>query len=117
VSGAFFISRILGWFRLVVFARLFEVPDLDTFFAAFRIPDLIFQLVAAGALSSALAPIVAGLLERDEASHAWRVVSTVINLMLIALATLAAVLFVLAPVVMRAMAPGFEGERLEQTIC
>ena len=116
VSGAFFISRVLGWFRLVVFARLFEASDLDTFFAAFRIPDLIFQLVAAGALSSALIPIVAGLLERDEEARAWRVVSTVINLMLIALAVLAVVLFVLAPVVMRVMAPGFEGEKLDQTV-
>lgn len=116
VSGAFFISRVLGWFRLVVFARQFDAPDLDTFFAAFRIPDLIFQLVAAGALSSALIPIVAGLLERDEEARAWRVVSTVINLMLIALATLAVILFVLAPLVMRAIAPGFEGRKLEQSI-
>ena len=42
--------------------------------------------MAAGALSSALIPIVAGLFERDEDDHAWRVVSTVINLMLVALA-------------------------------
>jgi putative peptidoglycan lipid II flippase len=116
VSGAFFVSRVLGWVRLVVFGQLFNAAELDPFFAAFRIPDLIFQLVAAGALSSALIPIVAGLLERDEEAHAWRVVSTVINLMLIALATLAVVLFLLAPVVMRFITPGFEGEQLEQTI-
>jgi putative peptidoglycan lipid II flippase len=116
VSGAFLVSRILGWIRLVVFAQLFDAAQLDPFFAAFRIPDLIFQLVAAGALSSALIPIVASLLERDEESHAWRVVSTVINLMLIALATLAAVLFLLAPAVMRLIAPGFEGAQLDQTI-
>jgi putative peptidoglycan lipid II flippase len=116
VSGAFLVSRVLGWVRLVVFAQLFDAAQLDPFFAAFRIPDLIFQLVAAGALSSALIPIVASLLERDEEGHAWRVVSTVINLMLIALATLAAVLFLLAPAVMRVIAPGFEGEQLEQTI-
>ena len=116
VSGAFLVSRVLGWIRLVVFAQLFDAAQLDPFFAAFRIPDLIFQLVAAGALSSALIPIVAALLERDEQDHAWRVVSTVINLMLIALAGLAAVLFLLAPAVMRVIAPGFEGDRLEQTI-
>ena len=116
VSGAFLVSRVLGWVRLVVFAQLFDAAQLDPFFAAFRIPDLIFQLVAAGALSSALIPIIASLLERDDEGHAWRVVSTVINLMLIALATLAAVLFVLAPAVMRVIAPGFEGEQLDQTI-
>jgi len=116
VSGAFFVSRVLGWVRLVVFADVFGAAQLDPFIAAFRIPDLIFQLVAAGALSSALIPIVASLLERDEDAHAWRVVSTVINLMLIALAVLAGVLFLLAPVVMRVVTPGFEDEQLEQTI-
>ncbi len=116
VSGAFLVSRVLGWVRLVVFAQLFDAAQLDPFFAAFRIPDLIFQLVAAGALSSALIPIVASLLERDDEAHAWRVVSTVINLMLIALAVLAAILFLAAPAVMRVIAPGFEGEQLDQTI-
>jgi putative peptidoglycan lipid II flippase len=116
VSSAFLVSRVLGWVRLVVIGNEFDAPELDTFFAAFRIPDLIFQLVAAGALSSALVPIVAGLLERDQHAHAWRVVSTVINLMLIALAVLAGVLFLLAPLVMRVITPGFEGEQLERTI-
>ncbi len=116
VSGAFLMSRVLGWVRLVVFAQQFDAAELDPFFAAFRIPDLIFQLVAAGALSSALIPIVASLLERDDEAHAWHVISTVINLMLIALAVLAGLLFVLAPAVVRVIAPGFEGEQLEQTI-
>lgn len=116
VSGAFFVSRVLGWLRLVVFARLFEAAELDPFIAAFRIPDLIFQLVAAGALSSALVPIVAGLLEGDRNAHAWRMVSTVINLMLIALTTLAVVLFILAPVVMRVITPGFDDAQLAQTV-
>lgn len=116
VSGAFFVSRVLGWLRLVVFARLFEAAELDPFIAAFRIPDLIFQLVAAGALSSALVPIVAGLLEQDRNAHAWRMVSTVINLMLIALTTLAVVLFILAPIVMRVITPGFDDAMLEQTV-
>jgi putative peptidoglycan lipid II flippase len=116
VSGAFLVSRILGWVRLVVIGRAFGPAELDTFFAAFRIPDLIFQLVAAGALSSALIPIVSALLEREEHARAWRVVSTVINLMLIALGILAAVLFVLAPLVMRAITPGFDPAQLERTV-
>ena len=116
VSGAFFVSRILGWVRLVVIAHAIPIAQQDGFYAASRIPDLIFQLVAAGALSSALIPIVSALLEREEHAHAWRVVSTVINLMLIALAILAGVLYVLAPLVMRVITPGFEGEQFERTI-
>ena len=51
VSGAFLVSRVLGWVRVVVIVNG-GVPgaDLDAFFAAFRLPDLVFQLVAAGAL-------------------------------------------------------------------
>jgi putative peptidoglycan lipid II flippase len=116
VSGAFLVSRVLGWVRLVVIARAVPIEQQDAFYAAFRIPDLIFQLVAAGALSSALIPIVSGLLEREAHAHAWRVVSTVINLMLIALGVLAALLFLLAPLLMRVITPGFEGEQLERTI-
>ncbi len=91
-------------------------PQLDAFFAAFRIPDLIFQLVAAGALSSALVPIVSALFTTNEAARAWRVVSTVINLMLIGLALFGIGFFVLAPVIVPVITPGFEGAQLEKTI-
>ena len=84
VSGAFLVSRVLGFVRVVVIGNAFGAgPELDAFFAAFRLPDLIFQLVAAGALSSALIPIVSALFTTNETARAWRVVSTVINLMLI----------------------------------
>jgi putative peptidoglycan lipid II flippase len=117
VTGAFFVSRILGWVRLVVIGTTFGVQGaLDPFFAAFRIPDLIFQLVAAGALESALIPTIATLLARDEQARAWRVVSTVTNLMLAGLAVLAAVLFVFAPVVVPAVTPGFDQAQTATTI-
>jgi putative peptidoglycan lipid II flippase len=108
VSGAFLISRILGGVRVAIIAVTFGAePELDAFVAAFRLPDLIFQLVAAGALSSALIPIVAGLLTTDEHQRAWRVVSTVTNLMLAGLVVLAAIIFVFAPVIVPAITPGF----------
>ena len=116
VSSAFLVSRVLGYVRVVVIANAFPSTELDAFFAAFRIPDLIFQLVAAGALSSALIPIVSALFTTDERARAWRVVSTVINLMLIGLLLFAVALFILAPVVVPIITPGFSGPKLDQTI-
>jgi len=108
VSGAFLVSRVLGWVRLVAIGNTVgATSDLDAFYAAFRIPDLIFQLVAAGALSSALIPIVSGLLATDGSARAWRVVSTVANLMLIALAVLAVIMFIAAPTIVPIITPGF----------
>lgn len=117
VTGAFLVARALGWVRTAVLAVTFGASgQLDTFFAAFGIPDLIFQLVAAGALSSALIPIVSGLLETGEESRAWRVASTVADLMLVVLAVLAAVVFVAAPVLVGPITPGFSPAQQAQTV-
>jgi putative peptidoglycan lipid II flippase len=116
VTTAFLISRLLGYVRYVAIAA--AVPDpasLDAFFAAFRIPDFLFQLVAAGALSSALIPVVAALFATDEEARAWRVVSTVTTLMLSALLVLAAVVLIAAPQLVALVTPGFDAAELEVT--
>jgi putative peptidoglycan lipid II flippase len=117
VSGAFLVSRALGYVRVTTFGAVFGAsPQLDAFFAAFRIPDLIFQLVAAGALGSALVPVLSGLLAHGEERHAWRVVSTVANLMLLGLVVLAVVFAIGAPVIVPAITPGFDASQTELTI-
>ena len=116
VSGAFLISRVLGWIRYLLIVNTLPTSDVDTFLAAFRLPDLIFQLVAAGALSSAMIPIIASLIESDEERRAWRVVATVANLMLGALLLLAAILFILAPWLVPIITPGFEQPQLDQEV-
>jgi putative peptidoglycan lipid II flippase len=117
VTVLFLLSRVLGYLRYVVIAN--AVPDpsqLDAFFAAFRIPDFLFQLVAAGALSSAMIPVVAGLFAKDEDAHAWRVVSTVTTLMFSVLAVLALLVLVFAPVLVPIITPGFDEAQLAQTV-
>ena len=117
VTAAFFVSRVQGWVRLVIIARFFGAqPDLDAYFAAFRIPDAIFQLVAAGALSSALIPVLSGLIAHQEDERAWRVVSTVVNLMLLALLALSVVVAIAAPVLIPVVTPGFDAVETELTV-
>ena len=117
VSGAYLFARILGYVRVVVIATTFgAAQELDAFYAAFRIPDLIFQLVAAGAVASALVPMVAGMLAKGENQHAWRVVSTIANLMIVGLLAFAVVAFAAAPALVPLIAPGYTGAQLAQTI-
>ena len=116
VSAAFLVSRSLGWVRLVVIGNTIDERDLDTFFAAFRIPDLIFQLVAAGALGSALIPLLSGLLAEGRHERAWQVASTVTNVMLVALLSLAVLLAVFAPAVVEAITPGFDVIQTARTV-
>jgi putative peptidoglycan lipid II flippase len=117
VSGAFLVSRVLGWVRVVAIVNGGLPPDdLDAFFAAFRLPDLVFQLVAAGALSSAVIPIVSALLATEETHRAWRVVSTIANLMLAALIVLAVVVLIAAPLIIPAITPGFSQAQWDRTV-
>ena len=109
VSVAFLASRALGYLRVTITTAIFGAgPELDAFFAAFRIPDLMFQLVAAGALGSALVPVVAGLRATGESDRAFRIGATVANLMLLALGALAVVFAIFAPVIVPAITPGFD---------
>lgn len=117
VSAAYLVARVLGYVRVVVIGTTFGAgEDLDAFFAAFRIPDLIFQLVAAGAVASAVVPIVSGLLANGEPSRAWRVVSTLINLMLVGLLVFATIAFIWAPQIVAAITPGFSQAMLDRTV-
>jgi putative peptidoglycan lipid II flippase len=116
LSAAFLISRLLGYVRTVVLGATFGTgPELDAFFAAFRLPDLIFQIVAAGAMGSALIPVAAGLLATGDRERAWRVVATVANLLLTAMGVLAIAAFIGAPLLVRALAPGFDEASLART--
>lgn len=117
VTGALFVSRILGWIRVAVIAASLGIGrELDIYTAAFRLPDFLFQLVAAGALASAVIPTIAALVEAGDRARAWRVVSTVANLLLVVLAVLAALTFVAAPALAPLVAPGFDEAETEALV-
>jgi putative peptidoglycan lipid II flippase len=110
-------SRLLGWVRLLVIGSQFgATSELDAYFAAFRIPDAIFQLVVAGALSAALIPVFAGYRAREQDREAWRLASSVINLVVIALAGLSLLMAILAPLLVPIVAPGFDAPTTELTV-
>ncbi len=115
----FVLSRVAGLAREQVIAALFGTgPLLDAYLAAFRIPDLLFQLVAGGALGSAFIPTFSALWNSDADSQenggasqreAWLLFSRVLNwvtLLLVMLAALAAI-FAL-PLVQSTVGRGFD---------
>ena len=93
------LSRVLGFVRVGVLNAEYGggSTDLAAFNFAFRIPDTLFQLVAAGAVGSALVPVASELLARGEDERARRLVGTITNLMIFALLPLVIVAWVLAP--------------------
>ena len=82
LTGAFIVSRILGLLRTSMFAAIFGATTTsDAYYQAFIVPDLIFNVVAGGALSSAFIPVFTGYMvaKRDE-NMAWHIASSALNI-------------------------------------
>ncbi|MCC6166649.1 MAG: murein biosynthesis integral membrane protein MurJ [Caldilineaceae bacterium] len=113
VMTFFVFSRATGLLREIIIGTQFGTSaELDAYLAAFRIPDLIFQLVAGGALGSAFIPIFAGYWVRGDRPGAWQLFSRTLNLMTLILVGLAALAAIFAlPLVQWVIAPGFAPEQ------
>ncbi len=107
VAFGFLGSRLLGVLRTVAIAGAFGAsPELDAYNVAFRIPDLIFQVLAGATLGSAFIPVFARIARRDGDDPAWKLASTVLNLVAASTAVLCVVAFVFAPFIVPLTAPG-----------
>lgn len=125
VSAAFIIgaaslaSRIIGLIRERVFTTTFGAGDtFDAFVAAFRIPDLIFNLVVIGALSAAFIPMFTERLVRKQngEQQALDFAVSTLNIILVGVVILSALYAAGAPWFVPIITPGFSGEKLRLTI-
>ncbi|HEY53655.1 MAG TPA: murein biosynthesis integral membrane protein MurJ, partial [Caldilineae bacterium] len=118
VMALFVVSRALGLVReMVIGAQFGTSADLDAYLAAFRLPDLLFTLVAGGALASAFIPTFSERLARDDESDAWDLAAKVANLLVLALTVLAVLAGIFAqPLVEHIIAPGFSPEQQALTV-
>ena len=99
LTSSFVVGRVLGLLRNSLFAFIFGASVLsDAYLQAFLLPDLLFNLIAGGALSSAFLPVFTHYLlgEKDERT-AWRIASSALNLVLAILCVLALLAIILAP--------------------
>lgn len=102
VAGAFILSRLLGLVREIVLARQFGTSeDLSAYISAFRIPDLLFLVIMAGAFGSAFIPVFSGFLGNGEDATAWKLASVILNLSTVTVIIVSALTWVAAPELVR----------------
>ena len=118
VMATFLVSRLLGLLRDVVIGAQFGTSgNYDAYVAAFRIPDIIYTLIAGGILVSAFVPTFTDYLAKDDRPGAWRLASAVINLVIVVLAAAALIAMLLAePIVQVLLAPGFSPDKQQLTV-
>lgn len=110
-------SYLMGLLRDRILTRTFGAgTELDTFNAAFVIPELMFGVIVASGLAAPFIPIFMAL-RRDEgepAAHAFG--QTILTLALLAMAVVSAILFILAPLTVEVVAPGFDEAQRAQYV-
>lgn len=115
---AFGTAKAISLAQTFIIASVFGVGDeWDAFVTANRIPEQIVLLIGGGALSYAFIPIFSSFLARRDTDHAWRLASSVVNTVFLVTLMLSIVGFIAAPwLVEHVVAPGFEADKIDQTV-
>jgi putative peptidoglycan lipid II flippase len=119
VGSMTFLSRVLGFVRDTLIARVFGAGIYtDAFFVAFKIPNLLRRLFAEGAFSQAFVPILAEYKNQRGHEETQSLVNHVATLLGLALVVVTIIGMVAAPLIVYISAPGFasDPEKLALTI-
>ncbi len=123
IAATSMLSRLLGLVRDRMLFSTFGAGDvLDSYYVAFRLPDLIFNILVLGALSSAFIPVFLETWQHDEDQaqgervESWALANSILNILLVVLIVLGALAYLFAPHIVPLFAPGFHGEKLAQSI-
>jgi len=114
ITGSFMASSILGLVRTFLFSYIFGATNFsDSYLQAFLIPNLIFTIVAGGALSSAFIPVFTmyAVGHKDEKT-AWHVASSALNLSVVIMVILSGVAMIFAPLLVPLYSHGFPPQEL-----
>ncbi|HTB69079.1 MAG TPA: murein biosynthesis integral membrane protein MurJ [Steroidobacteraceae bacterium] len=117
VGLAVMCSRVLGLAREQIFAALFGGGAMmDAFTIAFRIPNLLRDLFAEGALSTAFITIFSKTISREGDVAAFRLANKVTTLTLVALSSITVLGIIFAPWIIGVLAPGFDPDKQALTV-
>lgn len=109
VSLGTFASRVLGMLRMSVMSGLFGASDAnDAFVAAFKIPNLLRDMFAEGALSASFIPVFATKLKEAGRSEALQTANLMMSFLLVVVGFFVIVGIIVAPSIVSALAPGFD---------
>lgn len=110
------VSNLLGLIRDRFLTKNIATYDLDIYYASFRIPDLVFNFLILGAITSAFIPIFTDFIAKKNLKEGYRVTNSLINLAILFLIFAAIVLVILMPYIMPLVVPSFDSYRMSEAI-
>jgi len=109
------LSNILGVIRDHFLAQKIPTDQLDIYYAAFRLPDLVLNILILGAIAAAVIPILSRTFKEDDAA-AWRLINNLIAVGTTAVIVAIIVLYFLLPLLLPLIVPDFPQAKLQETI-
>jgi putative peptidoglycan lipid II flippase len=110
------LSNILGLLRDHYLAQKIPTTILDAYYAAFRIPDLVFNIVILGAITASFIPVFTKYITSKNLKNGWHVVNSFINISAIAITVCLVILYFLMPYIVPLLVPDFSPEKQELTL-
>jgi len=113
IMATIILSQVLGLIRQRLLVSIFGASNtLGVYLASTKLPDFLFQILIAGALSSAFIPVFSDYLVKGKERDGHKLASTLLFLSLITFTLFAVILFIFAKQFSTLMAPGFSNEQL-----
>ncbi|KKP38590.1 murein biosynthesis integral membrane protein MurJ [Candidatus Peregrinibacteria bacterium RIFOXYA2_FULL_33_7] len=116
------LSRLVGVFREHFLAEKFGalngegIYNLDTYFTAFRIPDMLFNLLILGTISAVFVPFFQEYIAKNDLNEGWKYTNALLNLIIVVMIFSSVLLFFLVPMLIKFLAPSFDGINYETTV-
>lgn len=111
------VAKILGLVRDRLLAHVFPPDTIDIFWAAFRLPDLLFSIVIFGALSVAFIPTFTDRFENKGKEDAFALARAILNIFLTIFILVGILIYIFAPsIISTFIAPGFSQEKQAQVV-
>lgn len=114
LSGMIFISAIAGFIRYRILVAFFNTEQLDLYFAAFRIPDLVFEIMINGALSTTFIPFFIEYQKKSKEQS--EIISSIINVVSLVLFGFIILLLILSRPLISIITPGFDEQKTQEIV-
>ena len=117
LAVSYLCSRIIGLIRDRLLAGTFGAGDeLDIYYCAFRIPDLVYSLIVMGAISAGFIPVFISYRSKKNSGKEWILANNILNLILFSTIIICGILIIFTPFLVPLIAPGFSREKILWTV-
>lgn len=116
IAFFYLFSSVMGYIREYMLATRFGIGDLlDSYTVAFRVPDLVYNLLILGTLSVSFIPVFVEYHLKDK-EEANKIANTILTVLFIGMSVLCLLLYIFTPELTHLIAPGFSGDKFNNTL-